>query len=80
LTVAGGEIAPRRCCKRFAEEAAGTQDPAPDERYRAGVDPSRLLSLPAGNGSFCHKAVIPFPVRRSSRRVEAVYLLPSADW
>jgi hypothetical protein len=39
--------APRRCCERFAEEAAGAQDPAPDERYRAGVDPSRLLSLRA---------------------------------
>jgi hypothetical protein len=39
--------------ERFAEEAAGTQDPAPDERYRAGGDPSRLLSLRTGNGSFC---------------------------
>jgi hypothetical protein len=47
--VAGGEVgsaaALRAVCQR---SRLVTQDPAPDKRYRAGVDPSRLLAFALG--------------------------------
>src|SRR5436305_11367736 len=39
--LAGRETGTAALLRAVAEEAVGTQDPAPDERYRAGVDPSR---------------------------------------
>src|SRR5437016_5612149 len=56
--VAAGEVATAALLRAVCRKAAGTQDPAPDERYRAGVDPSRLLSFRGGNGSLSASLLI----------------------